>query len=194
MTEKVFRDTRYGRFNADAKLNKPPPVSQQRLSATSVPGPRAAADQVNVLSGDHPRFPYHSRQGRLSDPGKVTDYEMKAQPNHVATNAGAPGGAAPPHGSTGLSIALAFPRSFTRASAGGTLPAVHCLPGWIHRAPYLTPAAMHLMQASSCRRASSPHGASRIRRGGMMLTHIGQHRHSPPGSAQPHAWRAQGVA
>lgn len=130
LREKVFRDTRYGRFGVDAKGNKPPPKPNMRLSQTAAPGPRMHVDQVNVLSRDHPRFPYHHRTGRFSDAGKSSDYEMAAQPNYLATSAGDLNSIPPPRVGGGgrrgcgderhdLGITLAFPRSFTRASGSG---------------------------------------------------------------------------
>ena len=106
---RVSWETRSGRFGLDAKLNKPPPSIAQRVW-TSPHCPRAAPEHVNSLSQDHPRFPYHSRAGRFTDPGTAAD-TMQAAPRHFI--------AEQTSGTADLAAALPFPRSFQRGSSSG---------------------------------------------------------------------------
>lgn len=80
MSNRVSWEVRSGRFALDAKLNKPPPRTTQRVW-TSPHCPRAAPEHVNSLSQDHPRFPYHARTGRYTDPGSAAD-TIQAGPRH----------------------------------------------------------------------------------------------------------------
>jgi hypothetical protein len=80
MSNRVSWEVRSGRFGLDAKLNKPPPQSQTRVW-TSPHCPRAAPEHVSSLSQDHPRFPYHHKTGRFTDPGSAAD-TMQAAPRH----------------------------------------------------------------------------------------------------------------
>ena len=80
MSNRVNWEVRTGRFALDAKLNKPPPRTAQRVW-TSPHCPRAAPEHVNLLSQDHPRFPYHARTGRFTDPGSAAD-TVQAGPKH----------------------------------------------------------------------------------------------------------------
>eukprot|EP01047_Picozoa_sp_COSAG01_P082678 COSAG01_NODE_16985_length_1188_cov_1.593205_1_plen_162_part_10 len=111
--------------------------------------PLQAAEHVNMLSQDHPRFPYHSRHGRLTDSGKISTYEMAAPSSPLAQNASgtkALGTLALPYGAhepvvaswllsvypgsprhpfrcpAGVSLASNFPRSFKRGSSSGIKP------------------------------------------------------------------------
>ena len=80
LSNRVSWEVRSGRFGLDAKLNKPPPRSLQRVWS-SPHCPRAAPEHVNTLSQDHPRFPYHARTGRFTDPGSAAD-TIQAGPKH----------------------------------------------------------------------------------------------------------------
>lgn len=109
ISNRVNWEVQTGRFGLDAKLNKPPPQSMQRVW-TSAHCPRAAAEHVNSLSQDHPRFPYHARTGRFTDPGSAAD-TVQAGPRHFIAERTS--------GTAELAVALPFPRSFQRGSSSG---------------------------------------------------------------------------